>query len=106
MTQPHPYESLNDGFCLRIYLTPHARQEKCAGLFVDADGQAYIKAYVRVAPEDNKANKALIRLIADELSIPPSTIEIVSGHQGRRKKLVIHGGGDHVRATLEALTSA
>ncbi|MEI8295229.1 MAG: DUF167 domain-containing protein [Alphaproteobacteria bacterium] len=101
MQQPQPYEIINDGCTVYVYLTPRARQEKCADIFVDAKGQAYIKAYVSAPPEDNKANKALIRLIADEFDIAPSTITIISGLQSRQKKLMIHGGGDSLQRKLE-----
>jgi len=102
----HPYELTNNGFCVYVYLTPQARQERCAGLFVDAGGQAYIKAYVRAAPEDNKANKALIHLMADALKTPPSAIEILSGYQGRRKKLRIYSQEDRVEQALAAMAES
>ena len=101
-----PYESTNNGFCVYVYLTPQARQERCAGLFVDANGQAYIKAYVRAAPENNKANNTLVYLVANELGIPPSAVEVMSGHQGRRKKLRIYNQEDRVGQALAAMAES
>lgn len=42
---------------------------------------------VRAAAVDGKANEAVIRLLANELGIPKSHIEIVGGHTSRFKKI-------------------
>lgn len=40
---------------------------------------------VKDAPDDGKANEAIIRALADFLDIPKSSLTIVSGHTSRRK---------------------
>ena len=44
-----------------------------------------LKAYLTTAPVDNKANKALIGLLADYLDIKKSHIKIVTGKNSRKK---------------------
>lgn len=53
------------------------------------DGTLEARVYVTVVPEDNKANKAVIQLLAKALDIRPSALEIISGHKSRDKRIVI-----------------
>jgi len=43
------------------------------------------------APTDGKANKAVIRLLADYLHVAPSRITLTHGQTHRNKRLVIAG---------------
>jgi uncharacterized protein (TIGR00251 family) len=43
------------------------------------------KVRVAAAPEDGKANDALVRLLAGTLGVLPRDVEIVSGHASRDK---------------------
>lgn len=51
----------------------------------DSDGKEIIRVYVTEAPEDGKANKAIIKLLAKELGVPKSALEIIKGETGRDK---------------------
>jgi uncharacterized protein YggU (UPF0235/DUF167 family) len=51
----------------------------------------YLKARVRAAPEDGKANAALIALIAKTLSVAKSNVSVVRGATSRMKVLEIEG---------------
>ena len=46
---------------------------------------------VTAVPEDGKANKAVIALLAKRLKLPKSAIDIASGATDRRKTLLIDG---------------
>jgi uncharacterized protein YggU (UPF0235/DUF167 family) len=46
---------------------------------------------VAAAPEDGKANAALVRLLADTLSIGVQDVAIVSGHGSRDKIVALDG---------------
>ena len=63
-----------------VRLTPRAGVDRVDGL----DGRV-LRCRVVAPPVEGAANAALIRLLADELAIPPSAIELVSGDRGRRK---------------------
>lgn len=50
-----------------------------------------IKAWLKSAPEDGKANDELVRMLADKLHLRKSEIEIVSGFSSRNKTVDIVG---------------
>lgn len=66
---------------LALKVTPRARSEGIEG--INAAGELVVK--VRVAPEDGKANDAVISLIAEAFNIPKSRLEIARGAQSRHK---------------------
>jgi len=51
------------------------------------DGSTRIRVYVTVTPEDNKANKAVIRMLAKALGVPQSSLTITQGLKSRDKKI-------------------
>jgi uncharacterized protein (TIGR00251 family) len=55
----------------------------------DAEGLWVFK--IKAPPVDGKANEALIKFISDKLRIPKSSIEILSGHSGKFKRISIEG---------------
>ena len=50
-----------------------------------------LKVWVTAAPEDGKANAALLKLLADRLGIPRSGIRIIRGQRSRNKVLRLEG---------------
>jgi uncharacterized protein len=52
-----------------------------------------LKIRLTAPPVDGAANEALIRLLADTLSVARSQVEIVSGHTSRDKIIRIRGVG-------------
>jgi uncharacterized protein len=58
---------------------------------VEELGQGFrIKIYVTAAPEDNKANEAVLQLLAKELGIPKTSLSIVQGLHSRTKLIHRH----------------
>jgi len=53
------------------------------------DKSGILKCFILSPPEDGKANKEIIQLIADRLNIKKHQIEIVGGLISRKKKLAI-----------------
>ena len=53
------------------------------------DGQKLLKVAVTAVPEDGKANRALIALLAKQWKLPKSAITIEAGAGERRKLLLI-----------------
>jgi hypothetical protein len=49
------------------------------------------KVRVAAAPEDGKANDAVVRLLADTLSLPARDVRIVSGRSSRDKIVALEG---------------
>ena len=53
-----------------------------------------LKIRLTAPPVDGAANEALVKFLADTLSIPKSHVEIVSGHTSREKIVRISGVSD------------
>ena len=49
------------------------------------------KVRVAAAPEDGKANDAVVRLLADTLALPARGVQIVSGRSSRDKTVALEG---------------
>ncbi|MDE1937718.1 MAG: DUF167 domain-containing protein [Alphaproteobacteria bacterium] len=94
------------GVSLALRLTPKGGRDVVEGWINGADGMAYLKARVRAVPEDGKANKALIKLLADVLSVPKSAIRISAGGTARLKRVEIAGPAGTLASRLEALGDA
>jgi len=72
---------------ITIKVTPRAKQNRVAGY---KDG--ILRVHVTAPPVDGKANDAVIRLLAEEWSVPKSQILIVRGQTTREKILEIPDG--------------
>lgn len=70
---------------LTVYVKPSARENKILE-WLDEDT---LKVSVTAPPQKGKANKAVIKLLADELNLAKSDIEIVRGHTTRMKHISI-----------------
>ena len=57
---------------------------------------------VSEAPADGAANAAVVKLVAKALGVPRSEVEIVSGHAGRHKRLLVPLDADETRRRLTA----
>ena len=69
---------------LKVYLQPRSSKNEIVGPYRDG-----IKVKVTDPPAKGKANEALLRLLANELQISVSSIEIIKGHHSRQKTLRI-----------------
>ena len=76
---------------LAVKVSPKASAERIQGWASDEDGGPVLKIAVTAVPEDGKANKAVIALLAKRLKLPKSAITIASGETSRRKTLLIDG---------------
>lgn len=66
-----------------------AAGSRTSGLRGTQDGS--LKISVTVAPEKDKANKAVIKLLADHLGIPKASMEIVAGATSPQKQILCSG---------------
>jgi uncharacterized protein len=73
------------------------------GVEFDSAGRPHLAVRVSAPPEADKANAALIRLLAKRWGMRRSDLEVVSGARARRKILQIHGPPDVLIARLEAI---
>lgn len=79
-------EDFTDGVRFSIKAHPGSGRNSVQGVH---DG--CLKVYVTAAAEKGKANKAIIGVLARQLSIRKSNIEIISGQTFSRKVVVVHG---------------
>lgn len=69
---------------LTVHVKPNAKQESLEWMDEDT-----LKISVTVPPEKGKANKAVIELLAEELNIAKTTIELVRGGTTRIKQFKV-----------------
>lgn len=81
-----PLTEVDGGLRLLVKATPKARRNEIGGI---RGGRLLVK--VTAAPEDGKANAAVIKLLSKAWRIPASGFELVSGATAREKTFIIHG---------------
>ena len=57
--------------------------------FVDANESHLVKININAAPENGKANAAIIKMLAAVWGLKQNQLEIIKGHSGSLKTLVI-----------------
>jgi hypothetical protein len=70
-----------------VRLTPRAAREAIEG----PDDAGILHARVTAPPVDGAANEALVRLVADTLRVPVTSVSITGGLTGRQKRLRLEG---------------
>lgn len=78
MSAPHAF--------LRLRVVPRATRER---LSVDADGT--LRVHVTRPPTDGEANRAVLRLLARRIGLPPSSVSVVAGASARHKRIRVEG---------------
>jgi len=69
-------------FAVRVQ--PGGRRDAVVGVHGDL-----LKVTVTAPPEKGKANDAVCRLLAKEMGIRPSAVQVVRGHTSRRKEVAV-----------------
>jgi uncharacterized protein (TIGR00251 family) len=71
---------------LNVKVVPGSSRDRVAGRYDDG-----IKVQVSAPPEDGKANKAVVEVIAAALGLKSQQVQIVQGHTRARKTVEISG---------------
>jgi len=71
---------------LKVHLQPRASRNGIDGVQGDA-----LKLRVTAPPLEGRANKALKKLLAEHLGIPPAQIAIITGQRSREKLVRFSG---------------
>jgi len=74
------------GILLQLHVQPGASKTELAGLHGDA-----LKIRVASPPAEGKANRELVRFLAETLGVPRGNIVVVRGESGRRKTVAVQG---------------
>ena len=99
-----PWRATEAGLTLVVRLTPKGGRDAIDGVETMSDGRPVLKARVRAAPEDGKANAALIEFLAKALRVPKTAVTLASGQTSRVKSLEIAGDFVALSAALARLT--
>lgn len=92
-------DATSDGTILRVKARPGARRNALTGLH---DGCLCVA--VSQAPEQGKANAAIIALLADQLGLSKSQFELLSGQTSSRKRFLIRAiTADDLRSRVSRL---
>jgi uncharacterized protein (TIGR00251 family) len=74
------------GILLPVRAKPNSRKNEIRGV---VDGA--LSVAVSAIAEKGKANRAIVELLADQLGIPKSRIQLTGGESSSRKKFLIKG---------------
>lgn len=77
-------EQREDGVALPVKAHPGARRNEIRGV-----RNGVLRVSVTQAPEKGKANKAIVALLAKELSLRKSQIELISGETSSQKRFLV-----------------
>jgi uncharacterized protein (TIGR00251 family) len=91
-----------DGVRVAVRLTPRASADRCGGVVRSTDGSPAVHAYVTAPPVDDRANEALLRLLARAWRLPRRDLTIVAGATSRHKTVHIVGDTDSLLSRLAA----
>lgn len=81
-----PHTKVKDGIIIQVKVIPRSSKKEIAGV----EGNI-IKVKLTAPPVEGAANKQLIELLSETLSIKKSSIEIVKGDSFRYKTVKIKG---------------
>lgn len=87
---------------LHLRVSPGGRRAHVVGRHGDG-----WKVRVAAAPENGKANAAVVALLADTLALPRDGVSIVSGHASRDKTVALAGiDPEHTERLLAEASAA
>jgi uncharacterized protein (TIGR00251 family) len=70
---------------IAVKLTPKASSDRIGEIRGDA-----LTVYVTAPPDKNKANEAMLKLLAKHLDVAPTRLTLIKGHTNRNKLVEIH----------------
>jgi uncharacterized protein (TIGR00251 family) len=71
---------------LDLWVQPRASRNEILGY-----RNELLQVRVSAAPTEGEANRLCREVLAETLEIPPSRVEILSGHRARRKRIRVEG---------------
>jgi uncharacterized protein len=97
-----PLAATSTGVLVAVRLTPRGRADRIDGVARLADGRPVLKTSVAAPPEDNRANEALLRLLAGEWGLARRDLTLVAGARSRTKSVHVAGDPAELLARLGA----
>lgn len=75
-----------EGTQLEVRVQPRSSRDRVAVL-----GELQLRVYVTAPPEGNRANEAVVALLAKRMKVAKGSISILRGHTSRDKVLNVQG---------------
>jgi uncharacterized protein (TIGR00251 family) len=72
------------GIVIKIYVQPRSSRNRIIGLHGDS-----LKIAIQAPPVDDAANRMCIEFLSKCLNLPRSAIEMIGGHTGRMKRILL-----------------
>jgi uncharacterized protein (TIGR00251 family) len=85
------------GIIFKVFVQPRSSKNMIVGLHGDA-----LKIKLKAPPVEGAANKMCIEFVSKRLKLPKSSIEIVSGHNSRSKRLLIRSADQKKASKTDA----
>lgn len=85
MSTPDWYRWDGEDLILELHVQPGARREELAG-----QHGGRLKVRIKAPPVEGRANRNLIKFLANLFGIAPRDITLLRGESGRDKRLRIH----------------
>jgi uncharacterized protein (TIGR00251 family) len=82
------------GFEVKIFVQPRSSRNSVEGPHGDA-----LKIKLKAPPVDGAANKMCIEFLSKLSRVPKSTLEVISGHSSRTKRILFLYADDAASAT-------
>jgi hypothetical protein len=73
-----------NGVTFKVFVQPRSSKNMISGLYKDS-----LKIKLMAPPVEGAANKMCIKYLAKCLEVPKSSLEIISGHTSRTKKMLL-----------------
>ena len=76
---------------LAVRVTPRGGRNAVDGWTADAAGRPVLKVRVRAPPSEGAANAAVLKVLAEALGLPKSSLSIAAGASARAKQVEVRG---------------
>lgn len=84
---------------INVHVTPKSGRDEVVG-FEDGPQGDVLKIRITAPPADGKANKAVCKLIAAELGVPKTAVDVASGASSRYKRIAVYADEQRVEQWL------
>ncbi len=101
-----PWRPSIGGMTVSLRVTPRGGRDAIDGIDRLSDGRVVMKVRVRAIADGGEANRAVLKLLAEQLRVPQASLRIAAGASSRLKQVEISGDAQVLRGKLNAACAA
>jgi len=101
-----PWRPSIGGMTVSLRVMPRGGRDAIDGIDRLSDGRVVMKVRVRAIADGGEANRAVLKLLAEQLRVPQASLRLVSGVSSRLKQIEISGDAQALRDKLSAACAA